>query len=232
MTSERKALYLLADSQLLFWNVENSRLISSVRESLQINQTTITKAAYIGASNGDNPEFFDLFVAAMSNIDIHESRMITSAFLQDEQNFLESADLILLAGGDFDLGWETIKNTGMAEIISKKYYSGAVIIGISAGAMQLGMGGGNSSSSITQTLQLFPYYVSVHEEECNWSQLKQLIEEGGQYDKGFGISAGGGMIYHPDSTIEPIRNTINEILKPDSSEKDVSTQILLPPSLE
>lgn len=234
MTDDRKALYLLADSQLLFWNVEGNRFISSIRENLHIDQATITKAAYIGASNGDNPEFFSLFVAAMDNIDIHESRMIHSAFSQEDQDFIESADLILLAGGDFKLGWEVLKKTGMDKIIAKKYLSGAVIIGISAGAMQLGLGGIHTSSTSTdktfiETMRLVPYYIGAHDEKNSWSDLKYIIKEKEQYSKGFGISAGGGMIYHPDSVIEPLRGQLSEFKQSTHSDGRVLANILLPP---
>ena len=76
--SDRSPLYLLADSQLLFWNISNSRFIASLTESLQTVRVTIARAAYIGVSNSDNLEFYNLFTAAMDYIFAHESKMIKS----------------------------------------------------------------------------------------------------------------------------------------------------------
>ncbi len=229
--SNLKPLYLLADSQLLFWNSPNNRFVTTIRENLKIHQATVTRSAYIGASNGDNPEFFNLFTAAMDNIDIHESKMITSSFTDEDRDFLESADLILLAGGDFKAGWGIIQETGMAEIISRKFYSGTVIIGVSAGAIQLGMGsfGTDSCESFTETLALIPYYINVHDEHNDWSRLRHTIKQKEEFSKGLGISAGGGLIYHPDSTVEPIRIGLNELHKSVNSDEELVCNILLPP---
>ena len=54
-----KPLYLLADSHLLFWKRDASSLAERVRADLE---SVNPKAAYIGAANGDQPEFYSLFI--------------------------------------------------------------------------------------------------------------------------------------------------------------------------
>ena len=232
MIEQKKALYLLADSQLLFWNAEQSRLICSIRKELQIDQASVTRAAYIGVNNGDKPEFFELFVAAMDRIDIHESRMICADFSQEDRQFLESADLVLLAGGHFSDGWKHMLKSGLAEMISQKYYAGAVIVGISAGAIQLGMGGVSLSerSEFVDTLQLFPYFLDVDDEKNDWYDLKQIVLQKQSFMKGYGISSGGGLIYHPERGIEPLRKSINEFHQSDDEKGKILSNILLPPT--
>lgn len=227
MSQEYKALYLLADSQLLFRDVANSPFIHSIQESLRSDQATITKAAYIGASNGDNPNFYELFTAAMDNINTHQCKMIRSAAPPEDRSFVESADLILLAGGDVELGWGVMKNTGLDKIVTERYFAGAVIVGVSAGAVQLGMGclGGHDGVTLVETLRLCPYYISVHEEKSDWSHLKQLVQGRDDYSKGFGISAGGGMIYHPGAIVEPLQYPLCEIHE---LEGKLRSNILLP----
>jgi cyanophycinase-like exopeptidase len=228
MTDKIKPLYLLADSQLLFWNGGDNKLINAIRDSLDTKKNTYTKAAYIGASNGNAPEFFELFMAAMDNIDIHQSRMISSSFNSEDRAFLESADFILLSGGDFSVGWDILNHTGMAEIITQKYYSGSVIAGISAGAMQLGIGGySEDKNQSIKTMQIIPYYIDVHDEKNNWLRLKTELEQTKNFNKGFGIATGGGLIYHPDVVIEPIHKTVHELYY-EPSEKRVSSNMLLP----
>lgn len=228
MTEIRKPLYLLADSQLLFSDPKHSRFFESIRESLQVDCVTVTKAAYIGASNGDNPDYFALFTAAMDKINIHQSRMISSSFTNEDKEFLLEADLILLAGGDFFLGWEIIKNKGIGEVIVDKYYSGTVIVGVSAGAMHVGMGGfEQSSKTVVDTLKLVPYYVATNGDATQWEELKNIIVQKESYAKGFGVAAGGGMIFHADATVEPLENPLIEIER-SSKSNIITTNILLP----
>ncbi|MDT5257331.1 MAG: hypothetical protein QOD10_2411 [Mycobacterium sp.] len=49
-------LYLLADSQLLFWKRQDRLLLATALDGLA--RDTPVSAAYIGASNGDRPEFY------------------------------------------------------------------------------------------------------------------------------------------------------------------------------
>ena len=71
-------------------------------------------------------------------IGISGRRMIDSSFGPDDRAFLERAQLIVLAGGDVRLGWNTFEKTGMKDVILGRYAQGAVLVGISAGAVQLG----------------------------------------------------------------------------------------------
>jgi cyanophycinase len=48
-------LYLLADSQLLFWKRQDRLLLEAALDGLA--RDTPLNAAYIGTSNGDRPEF-------------------------------------------------------------------------------------------------------------------------------------------------------------------------------
>ena len=66
-----KPLYLLADSQLLFAKRGGTSLPARIRGDLE---TDNPKAAYLGASNGDQPEFYRLFVDAMELMEIRNCR--------------------------------------------------------------------------------------------------------------------------------------------------------------
>jgi hypothetical protein len=228
MNAERKPLFLLADSQPLFRN-SNDTLFATLQESLQVSARSITRAAYIGASNGDAPEFFELFTAAMDGINLHESRMIRAGFGSEDRAFLESADLVLLAGGDTDAGWQVMTSTGMDALITSKYYAGAVIIGVSAGAVQLGMGWlGKEDGGIAGGLKLIPYYIDAHCERDDWSGLRKLVAAREEYAKGFGIPFGGALIYHADMSIEAVRHPVVEFEKSAKENGRVTGNLLLP----
>lgn len=230
MDAERKPLFLLADSQTFFFK-GNGTLVSALQESLQVSEKSVTRAAYIGASNGDAPEFFDLFVEAMNGINLHESRLIRSEFSSDDRTFLKNADLLLLAGGDVDKGWEIITSAGIDAIIMERYHAGKVIVGVSAGAVQLGMGWrGKEPGHVSNGLKLFPYYIGAHSEEDDWFLLRSLVESKEAYAKGFGIPTGGGMIYHKDMSIEAVRYPVTEFEKSVNENGGVTRNLLLPPA--
>ena len=222
-------VYLFSDSQLLFRKLDGVCFLNSITEGLKCDSL---KAAYIGASNGDLPEFYDLFVAAMENIGIRNCRMIRSTFSKDDHDFLETADIVLLSGGDVERGWNIFEATGLKKAISRKYEEGTILIGISAGAMQLGLCGYRDEEvqeeQVFDTFQFIPYIIGVHEEKSDWETLSKIILTKKGYVNGIGIPTGGGMIYHADKTVEPIRFPLYEI-----SIKDNHTiQNLLMPGLK
>ncbi len=67
-----------------------------------------------------------------------EHRFVHTPAADGELEFLERADLILLAGGDPAAGWRALEASGAAAVIAERYRAGAILVGISAGAVQLG----------------------------------------------------------------------------------------------
>jgi cyanophycinase len=206
-------LYLLADSQLLFWKRQDRPLLEAALDGLAGDAPL--RAAYIGASNGDRPEFYEIFEAAVDAIGITDRRMIDSSFCPDHRAFLERAQLIVLAGGDVRLGWNIFETTGMKDVIQDRYAQGAVVVGISAGAVQLGRYGivETPRSPATELLDVFkfvPAVIDTHDERAEWARLSRTIQSLKGAATGLGIPSGGGVIVHPDTTIEPLRRPAHE----------------------
>ena len=204
-------LYLFADSQLLFLKDRDKLILESVRERLGDDPP----AAYIGASNGDRPEFYSIFEGAMDAAGFGERRMILSAFEPADREFLDRARLILLAGGDVHLGWSTFEKTGMKERILARYAAGAVLVGISAGAVQFGTravieNGEPSSLELIDTFNLIPGIIDVHDESRDWARLSNTVRMLEGSSTGFGIPTGGGLVFHSDGTMEPLRHPVHE----------------------
>jgi peptidase E len=218
-----KPLYLLADSQLLFWKEEEHFFIERIRGEIDSEEP---KAAYLGASNGDNPEYYSLFEAAMEPIGVSQRRMIPSRPSSEDLAFLQSADLVLLAGGDVGLGWKTFEQNGVKELIARRRYDGAIFVGVSAGAVQLGLGAfidPPAESSAMKKLEMFqfaPFYVGAHEEQDKWWNLQLLVNASQPDTRGIGIPTGGGAIYGPDGSVEPIRKPLTEFLKEESKVRE------------
>lgn len=218
-----KPLYLLADSQLLF-SRDGNGLPSGIRTNLDSDDP---KAAYVGASNGDAPEFYDLFVAAMQAMGISNCRMAPTLLSGEDRTFLEEADLILLAGGDVERGWRAFEENGLKELIQRKRYDGTVLVGVSAGGVQLGLGA-LSDTPQPKKLDMFgfaPFYVGAHEEQDDWWNLRALVNLSRSDVRGIGIPAGGGLIYSPDGTLEPIGRPLVELMK---EEDKVTERLILP----
>jgi cyanophycinase len=226
-----KPLFLLADSQLLFWQHNDKPFLSRIASFLEPKQRNHIKAAYLGASNGDDPQFYPLFTEAMSLIGEHESRMIHSDFNKDDRAFLEKANIILLAGGDTEKGWKVFEKTGIKEILIQRFAEGAILIGVSAGAIQLGQLAWkreeNNSFRCFNTMQLVPYVIDAHREDDNWSELGTIIQNGDEYAKGLGLPKGGGAIIHPDLSVEPIRHPL---ISMEQESNRLKHALLLPPS--
>ena len=226
MSPEAQPIYLLADSQLLFWQNGDARLLESIARRAQ---ATALRAAYIGASNGDAPEYYDIFVAAVSAVGVNDCRMIRSSFSSEDEAFLNGADIVLLAGGDVAAGWKIIDETGMKDAVISRYHAGATIIGVSAGAVQLGMYGLSEERDVTATLletfKLCPFVIGAHDEGDDWRSLTNVVRMLEGSVQGVGIPAGGGVVYHPNGELEPVRKAAHHVLL---RGREVVTSILLP----
>ena len=213
MPTSLKPIFLLADSQLLFLrDEEGRRFLDRARELIAAEAPEKEpKAAYLGASNGDAPEFYELFVGAMAEIGIRNCHQISSQPTDADRSFLEQADLILLAGGDVRRGWDVFVKTGLKDRLAARYYDGAVMVGISAGAVQLGLKGWEEDGSgLFDTLSLVPFVIDVHDDP-SWSRLLAAVAKAGEHARGLGIPTGGGALYHPDYSVEPVRNPLTEV---------------------
>jgi cyanophycinase len=208
----RQPIFLFADSQLLFWKPRGKRLLEGVITS---PTGAPPAAAYIGASNGDREEFYSIFAAAMEAVGITERRMIKASFGSEDREFLERAQLILLAGGNVAQGWSVFEKTGMKQRILDRYAQGATLVGVSAGAVQLGQRAGidaeeSASLDLIDVFNLVPALIDVHDEGREWARLSRTIHKLEGTVTGLGIPTGGGMVAHPDGTLEALRRPVGE----------------------
>ena len=211
MTEKLKPIYLFADSQLLFWHPGGNPFLLTLRKLIASESC---RAAYVGASNDDNPVYYSIFESAMESIGVTDHRMIPSSPSEEEMSFIEQAHLILLSGGDVEKGWKAFERNGLKQLITRRYQEGVLLIGISAGAVQLGMFACAESDirceNLFATFSLVPFVISAHDEKNDWSGLKQMLCKVEMKVNGIGIPTGGGMVYHADHTVEPIRYPLYE----------------------
>lgn len=204
MSTYLKPVYLLADSQPLFKKYSDQYLLDSALD--EINDVTLV-ASYIGASNDDHPDYFEIFRSAMQLYHIHDCRMIYSSFDENDRSNIEKSHIILLSGGDTAKGWQKIKAAGIDHLIRNAYLNGTIIIGVSAGAVQLGLMGLDTNVNPNleyDTLRLVPFIIGAHEEKENWKQLKKLLQSQGENFPAIGLPSGSAVVYLSDHKIRPL----------------------------
>jgi cyanophycinase-like exopeptidase len=120
----------------------------------------------------------------------------------------------VLAGGDVAQGWRVFTETKLKERILERLAAGAVVIGVSAGAAQLGryamVEKPDSSIELLDTFARVPFILSAHDERRNWETLRQTVQLMEGTVHGIGIPSGGGLIFHPDETVEAVRHPLQE----------------------
>ena len=222
-----KPIFLFADSQLLFWQQEEIPWLFRVRSEIDAESP---RAAYVGASNGDLPEFYELFRGAMQSIGVTACRMIPTEPSATDLDFFDEADLVLLAGGDVRRGWRAFRQNGLRQKIVERYYGGAVLMGVSAGAVQLGLYGWHEDEETGrlrtfECFKLVPALIDVHEEP-DWLRLERCLTKVEDEVQGLGIPSGGGAILHQDLTVEPVRRSLVELRR---GEEGVRQSLIYPP---
>jgi cyanophycinase len=209
-TSGLKPIYLFADSRLLFQRrADASLFLDDVVGNTGVMHPSV---AYIGASNGDNPSFYhNLFLPAFEATHAGERKMVPSRPTPEERLFLERAEIILLAGGSVEVGWRAFEENGFRSLIRHRYFAGATLLGVSAGAVQLGRGGlTDDESAFLPTFGFLPLSVGVHEEREDWKLLRRAISLQEQPVHAIGIPFGGGVMYH-GGDVFPIEKPVFEI---------------------
>jgi cyanophycinase len=101
-------------------------------------------------------------------------------------------------------------------------------MGVSAGAIQLGLGCLSTSAQPKQ-IDMFhfaPFYVGAHDEENDWWDLRALVNLSQADTRAIGIPAGGGAVFQSDGTLEPIRKHLTELNRENAK---ITENVLMPP---
>jgi cyanophycinase-like exopeptidase len=124
--------------------------------------------------------------------------------------------VIVLAGGDVEAGWNAFTGTGMRDLIAQRYRAGAVLVGVSAGAVQFGkyasVPDANGGQKLLETFGLIDFIVAVHDEKRDWQALAATIQLLEGSARGLGIPHGAALIAHADGTFEPAGRAVEEFV--------------------
>ncbi len=176
---------LLADSQPLF----NSPVLKALLEQC-IRKWQIDTGIYIGAANHDNPVFFDMAQVAFQRLQLirhYHLQVSDQAALQ----ITDSPCLIILSGGDPDLGWQFLNQPVIRPWLEMQRELGSIFIGISAGALHLSSGLNNAGEK-TDYLAWVNTATAVHEQAEHWPTVSLLQSAGARNI--LAIPSGDGVI--------------------------------------
>lgn len=192
----RAALLLLADSQLLFRP-------SAVPQAARHLAGRPLQAAYVGAANGHQVEFFELACAGLNSLLGREvpCRPVMSA----DDAIGPPPSVVILAGGSVSAGWDFIHQPVVRHWLQRIGDNpNALVVGVSAGAIHLGRGcDPEQMNPLAQPyLEWLPHFVAVHEEQQGWPS-RQVWQAGGQRGDFLAIPFGGGL-WVQDDRITPV----------------------------
>lgn len=175
VTRTETQLYLLAESQLLFWKRQDRLLLDAVLDGVAGDAANSTACS--GASNGDRPVFYGISEAAVDEIGIPERRMIDSSIGPDDRAFLDRAQVSGRRGAP---RLEDVRDNRHEEVILDRYAQGAILAGISTGAVQLGRGIVDTveflAPGLLDVFSLVPMVIDTHDEQTEWIRLSRTVQ--------------------------------------------------------
>lgn len=202
-------IHLLADSSLLFR--DGGALLRAAVTRIAAERPS---AVFVNASSGGDPSAQEIFEAAMELAGVTSFRTIGTRYSAMDHTCLSGADLIVLGGGDPRRGLEIMRGAGLVDVVVNRFLGGACLIGVSAGAVQLGVEivAADQESAASPGLNLVPFSIDVHDESSGWARLRRQIAASKQLH-GLGIPAGGGALFHRPDTLEPIGKPLVELTR-------------------
>jgi dipeptidase E len=170
--------------------------------------------AYIGTASGDNKEFFLMLrpiIMAAGAGSVRLVPIVRRFDLDKAKDILLSSDVVLISGGDVDMGMKYLRKRKLIPLFRQLYDRGKLFCGISAGAIMLCRywmhwrdPDDDDTAELLDCLGFAPLLCDVHAEEDNWEEMKRLLGFFPQGTTGYGIPAEGALRVAPDGKITPI----------------------------
>jgi cyanophycinase len=208
-TTGPRPIYLLAGGRGSRRS-ERDNLLAPILLSAGIPHPSI---AYIGAASGDNQPFFMMMSGYLRECGAGKVTLAPLAGwrikLDKTRAILESADMILVSGGDVEEGMEILKEQRILPFLRELYESGKAFFGVSAGSIMLAKHwvlwddpNDDSTASIYPCMGLAEILCDTHGEDESWEELRVLLRLSPEGTAGYGIPSGAGLCVHPNGTPE------------------------------
>jgi len=131
---------------------------------------------YIGASNGDQPEYYEIAEAFFQRLGVNSSLHLRAGTETDLAD-AGQASVIILAGGDVRRGWQYLNKSVIRNWMERHRKSDSVVLGISAGAVHLGRGL-DEQGTLRPYLNWLQDGVAAHEKATGWPSRIAMLDQG------------------------------------------------------
>ncbi|HEX4459467.1 MAG TPA: Type 1 glutamine amidotransferase-like domain-containing protein, partial [Polyangia bacterium] len=159
--------------------------------------------AWIGAAHGDTPGGFERTAGFLGKrygaavLHAHCDRA------DEARKIVAGADFVYLGGGDVRVLIDRLRAAGLDEIIRRRHADGAIVLGVSAGAIGLtpswlDFPDEEGPPVRFPCLNAVDIAVDVHDEESDWEELRALLavwarEQPDAVVAAYGIPSGGAL---------------------------------------
>jgi len=159
--------------------------------------------AWVGAANDDSLPWFERAATVLRQRYGADMRRVMTSVEDDSQRLVDEAAVIYLPGGDVSLLSQRLRALGLDERIRHRHAAGALVVGVSAGAIGLTRfwvefpEDGRAPYRIP-CVGALGLAVDCHDEESDWEELRALLEawqreEPGAVVDAYGIPLGGAL---------------------------------------
>lgn len=182
------------------------------------------RIAYIATASEDNRAFFFFISKILKLAGSCEIKLAPLAGAKADPGkageIIESADLVFISGGDVELGMKGLARGGIISLLEKKYSAGTPFFGLSAGAIMLcrqwvawSDSEDDSTARLFDCLGFADLFCDVHDESCDWEDLRMLLKLSGEGAIGYGIRTGGALRVDPGGAIEIISGKVDRLVQ-------------------
>jgi cyanophycinase-like exopeptidase len=186
-----------------------------VAEILRSAGRPAQRVGYVGAATDDDPRFLgwmeDLVArAGPCTFQLAPVGGRRGGGGRRARQVLEAADVVLVGGGDVDLGMQRLLERDLVASLREKHARGTPFFGISAGAILLCQRwirwrdpGDDGSAELFDCLGVARVVCDCHGEEDRWSELLALLRLAGGSSLGYGLRSGAALRVEADGAAEP-----------------------------
>ena len=178
--------------------------------------------AYLGAATDDDRRFagfMEALVAAAGPCTFRLAPVVgRRAAGGAARAVIETADLVLLGGGDVELGMQRLRERDLARPLAEKHQGGCPFLGVSAGAILLALRWvrwpdpqDDGSAEPFDCLGLAPILCDCHGEEDGWAELEALLRLAGGRALGHGIRAGAALRVTAGGAVELLCGEVDRL---------------------
>jgi cyanophycinase len=165
--------------------------------------------AWIGAASGDSHSWFERIAKVLRQryaADVRMARTVGDFVFAETFQLIESASMIYIGGGDVAALAAPMREFGLDELIRRRRREGALVVGVSAGAIGLTRwwvefpddNPALSRPTRYACIGAVDCAVDCHDEDSDWEELRALlgawgVEEPGAVVDAYGIPLGGAL---------------------------------------